>query len=517
MARRVYLVTLGGILVLWTLFIFAGVLSINELRFDDVIHLQANARLALPWQAALTKIWTESQHNAYTPVTSSLWFGLRKLSVQVNSFLPLYAANVIFHCLASLAVFLFLFELFASPAAAFWGAMMFSLHPMHVEPVAWLTGMRDVLSGLNIAISLLLYIQWAKTHRKMKWALSVLFFLLAVLSKPNVAFVWLAFPLLVKPWRKIAEQKASFLAWALCLPILYVQSMANQSSTVWLVQKIPWASRILVAMDALTFYCAKILFPIQVAFDYGRTPARILARPEIFATIFLPVIGYFLFKKAGKKAIGWIFFASLFPALGLIPFMYQHISTVADRFAYVAILALSLVWTGWLTVDRKTWKYGAAAIVAVLFSFKTLSQVYLWGESDTLFRQIVFVNPKSWIAHDSLANLYARQKKVDEATKEFRLGIQGQDEMKKKPEMINLLGVYLINHGRYLEAVRTLEEAIQLRPAFARAHHNLGVAWLRLGAAERAQECFWEALTWNPRLSESREGLKEITRLSKDP
>lgn len=506
--NRLYRVALVSVLLSWVGLSFFGLCTITDLRFDDPLHLQRDPRMTMAWEPALKAIWTEN-HVAYWPVTTTAWYVLRKVSLAWGSFQPLYVASWGLHLAATLLTFLILAQLFASPVAAFWGALFFGIHPLHVEPVAWLTGLRDVLSGALALLSLLLYVRWAKRGKVWRLLLSWGVFALSLLAKPNIAFFWLAFPFVVLNWKRLREQRLSLLLWGLLLPIVLFQMPSNSATTDWLLDKTSISARVLVALDAVSFYAAKILFPLQTAFDYGRTPARVLGNPEMFVTALLPFVVLYFLRRMKSTAFGVIFLLALLPSLGLVPFIHQHISTVADRYAYCAVLVLAFA-VARLVATSPRWQWATLG-VAVAFTLLTLAQVGLWMNPESLYRHMVEVNPKSWLGHNSLAAIHASRAETDRAVAELRLGILGQDEVRKKPEMLNFLGSYLIGNGRYFEAIRVLQEAVELRPSFAKAHHNLGMAWMKLGAAEHAEDEFWIALTWDPKLKESREGLREAS------
>jgi len=510
MLERFYRVALVSVLLSWAGLTFFGLCTIPELRFDDPIHLQRDPRLALAWQPALKQIWTEN-HVAYWPLTSTAWYGLKQVATAWGSYQPLYVANVLLHLCASLAAYLILVQLFASPVAAFWGALLFAIHPLHVEPVAWLTGLRDVLSGALALASLFFYVKWAKQGYLARLLVAWGIFVLSVLSKPNIAFFWLAFPFVVLPWKKLREQKLAAGLWLMILPVLVYQLPSNQATTDWLLDKTTASAKLLVALDAITFYVAKAFFPFQTGFDYGRTPARALASAEIFFTVALPPLLFLVLRRLRLLRFGAIFILALLPSLGLVPFIHQHISTVTDRYAYVALFAFAAGVSAFV-VSKPRYQWAVLG-VAIVFTFLSLSQVGIWMNREALFQHIVEVNPRSWLGHNSIAALHAGRSEVDKAVAEFKLGIASQDELRKKPEMLNFLGSYLIGQGRYFEAIRVIQQAVEIRPTFAKGHHNLGMAWMKLGAAEHAEDEFWIALTWDPKLKESREGLREASRL----
>jgi len=510
MSARVYRIGTLALLLSWVAFVFLGLCRIPDFRFDDPYHFKSNARTHLPVAKAMKEIWTDNRH-AYTPLTLTLWWGLQKVVAKWGNFQPVYATNVALHLMTTLVVLFLLLELGFATGPAFWGALLFGLHPVHVEPVAWLTGMRDVLSSLLGLASLLLYLKWAKSNRTGILCLSGIVFLLAVFAKQNIAFFWLSFPFFALPWKKLAHQKAAFAMWLSSIPILLHASKPNDDTSAWLVAPVPFLARFLVALDTITFYLAKGLFPFELSFDYGRTPSRVLASREIFFTMSLPLILYFWLKKFHLRTLGLAFVCALFPALGFVPFIHQHISTVADRYAYVAIFSLAVVVA--MVIRKYARLQWLMFGLAVVFSMRSLLQVVVWSDRELQYRQMVEVTPKSWLGHNSLGTFHAGRGEVDDAIREFRLAIAGQDELKKKPEMLNVLGTYLLSQERSFEALGVLQTAIELRPAFAKAHHNLGIAWMRLGAMDKAQESFWEALTFDPKISESREGLKEISRL----
>jgi len=189
----------------------------------------------------------------------------------------------------------------------------------------------------------------------------------------------------------------------------------------------PW-TRPLIAGDALAFYLGKLVWPVGLGIDYGRTPTFVLAHWWGYATWFMPLLlGALLWY--GRRRFSWlwmsaaIFAICLLPVLGLTPFAFQGYSTVADRYLYLALLgpALALAWALSRLTQRSALLTGSVcAVIFALWGFASSLQVMTWDSSFSLFQNALAVNPQSGMANYNLALLLSAQGKQAEADAHFR-------------------------------------------------------------------------------------------------
>ena len=501
---------IGLLLVLITGLVFHDVLTAGFVRWDDGMHVYANPYLHPVSPAHLARFWTAPYQNLYIPLSYSLYALLaatahlpRPVPTTDGLWIDLnprvfHAAGLGLHLVNVLLVFALLRRLLppspfpARDWAAGLGALLFAVHPVQAESVAWIAEMRGLLAGLFSLLALHAYLRHAKEQEGragLRWfALSTLCFGLALLAKPSaVAVPLLALTLEMLILRRpVRAWRGGLGLWAgLCLVFLGLTHSA-QPVTVDIVT--PLWTRPLIAGDALAFYAGKLFWPARLGIDYGRSPMWLTAQ-SWFGLTSLAALAAGLAAWAGRRRLPWLtascalFAAALLPTLGLTPFVFQVYSTVADRYLYLALLgpALGLAWglmlasqMAWPRLQLASWSGAAAALL--LLSLGSRTQTLCWQNSIPLFSHALAVNPQSW-------------------------------------GMYNNLAAVALDRNDPADALPLLTEAARLRPGYAEAHANRGMALLELGERREAEAEFRLAFALNPASPQVQETLRVAERI----
>jgi tetratricopeptide (TPR) repeat protein len=533
---------LAGVIVV----VFLPVLGHEFVSYDDGINIVHNWRVTQFSWANLLYFWRGSYDNLYIPLTYNLW-ALLDMAADLcagGRCSPLsdqkvfHAANLLLHMGCGLVVFAILRRLVANGWAAWAGALLFAVHPVQVESVAWVTGMKDVFSAFWALVAIwqyLLYCAYAvegRTGRRayIHYALMGFCFGLAILAKPGVVIV----PLLLlvlgrlwlrRGWRLVALEITPLLL--MTLPVIIMTKGAQpDSSQAW--QPELW-QRLLVAGDALGFYAYQVLAPHTLGPDYGRTPRFVLDQHWVYLTA-LPVLALLvarcLWRRAGRLLVAAdIFVVSLLPVLGLVSFDFQNISTVADRYLYLAMLGPGLA-IAWALARWRTWRaWGVILVVIVVLAGKTMVQSAHWQDSSTLTAHALTVNPRSWVMNNNQGLAMAQAEHYEEAIAAFEralaanpdygeaynnLGalyrqlLQNSDAMEnfKKALAINpanakaAFSLAILHRVRHqpLQAIDYYRQAIAAKPDFLEAYNNLGLIYLELNRSHAAMEVYQQAL-----------------------
>lgn len=441
--------------------------------WDDDIHVHANPHLArLSWDSILV-FWSGPWQQLYIPLTYSAWAGLAVLSRWWDG-QPLtegtlnavwfHGANVAVHAASVVLAFVLLRRTLAkfSPEAgdkriamaAVLGAGFFALHPLQVEPVAWISGLRDVLGGC-LGIAALAVLLGGSKASFARWSCATLLFLASLAAKPaGVALPVAAGLLAYVPFGWKPARIARELGPWMVAGVLWVFVTSNAQWAAELAENlVPAWMRPLVAGDALAFYTAKVIWPAGLSADYGRAPDIALAAGWLWWTWIGPLA--LAATLAAVKPLRiylvplGIFTAALLPTLGLVPFNFQIVSTVADRYAYFALLGPALALGMLAASGKRPWVPMAAAAAVVAMGILTVARLPLWSEDLKLFAATLSVNPGSWKAKHNYASA-------------------------------------LDDRGRTAEAVPLMREVIAQRPVSAEAHNDLGVMLWALGQREDA-------------------------------
>ena len=271
---------------------FGSLCSAEFTWWDDAATVHHNDRLNPPTLGGTAYYWTHAADGLWVPITYTAWAGLAALArldtpgadgIALNPWV-FHGANVLVHVLAALAVLGLLRRLTKSDVAACAGTLLFALHPVQVEAVAWVSGMKDVLAGGLGLAALLCYVEAAGRQRRdgrLWYALATLAFVAAMLAKPSAATVPLLAAtidwfLLRRPLRRVAWAAGPWLV--LAVPVLVVARLAQGVESVANVAL--WA-RPLVMGDSLAFYLYKLVWPLHLGVDYGRRPAVLLAAGRV--------------------------------------------------------------------------------------------------------------------------------------------------------------------------------------------------------------------------------------------
>jgi len=483
---------IGLLLVLFTGVVFRGILSAGFVRWDDGLHVYANPYLHSVSLQNTARFWTAPYQNLYVPVSYSLYALLAAMAhlpapvltpdglrVDLNPRI-FHAMSLLLHLTNVLLVFLLLRRLLPRPqtAGADWaagaGALLFAIHPVQVESVAWISEMRGLLSGLFSLLALHAWLRHSEGKRTWRfYALATVCFILALLSKPSAVILpLLAVILEVFLLRRPAQVwRAGLGIWGLLSVACLWLTHGAQPVTTDLVT--PLWTRPFIAGDALAFYAGKLLWPVNLGSDYGRSPLWLTAQRWLFVTPLVPFaigIAAWLARQRAPwlAASAALIAAALLPTLGLTPFVFQVYSTVADRYLYLALLgpALAIAWalalvSRQLNCRAATATWGAVAALLLLVALGSRIQTTYWQSSIPLFQQALSVNPQSWGAS-------------------------------------NNLGAIALDSGRPFDALPLLTKAVRLRPGFAEAHANRGIALLELGDKNGAETELREALRLKP-------------------
>jgi hypothetical protein len=163
-----------------------------------------------------------------------------------------------------------------------------------------------------------------------------------------------------------------------------------------------WA-RPFIAGDALAFYLGKLAWPVGLCADYGRTPEEVLGHAWGYLTWLAPaVLGVLVWRGRARRpmllAAAALFSLGLLPVLGFVPFIFQQFSTVADRYAYLALLgpAVALAW--WLSTQRRPAAGVATSAVLAALGFLSAFQTLHWYNNGTFWTHTIRHNPRSWLA-----------------------------------------------------------------------------------------------------------------------
>ncbi len=483
--------------------------------WDDDFHVTRN--LMLRDLRGLWRIWSDpSATPQYYPlVHTSFWLEYQLWGLQPLGY---HLDNLIFHGFAAILLWRVLVRL--ELPGAWLAAALFAVHPVEVESVAWITERKNVLSGLFYLAAALYYLRFLNVRasrpardRAVWYSIALALFVCALLSK-TVACSLPAALLLVLWW------KNGRLAWSDARPLLpfFLVGIALGLNTVWLevhhvgangaAFSLTWPQRILIAGRAVWFYAAKIFWPANLTFIYPRwhVDARALWQ-WLFPLAAVALLGALWFQRRrlgrGPLVATLFFIGTLAPALGFLnvfPFRY---SFVADHFQYLA--SIGLIVPAAFLLSRVP--IAIAVVIISALGGLTWAQAGIYESLETLWRDTLTKNPRSWMVQNSYGGVLFAQGKFDEALRFYQRAEQLEPV---NIENSNNMGSVLLALGRPREALPYLRRAEEILPVRAAVHYNLGAALSSIGRTDEALQEYRRTLELDKTYAPAHAGISSI-------
>jgi len=453
--------------------------------WDDSGHVTAPDLQSLD---GLRRIWFDRQaaQQYYPLLHSAFWVEHRLWGDSVAGY---HLTNILLHVLAA-CLLVTIVRALRRPGAELAG-LLFALHPVCVEAVAWISEQKSTLSAVFYLSSALVYLRFDRDRRRRLYFLALGLFVLALLSKTVTAMLpaallivlwWLkgrlewkrdVFPLI--PWILAGATAGLFTAWVERTDIGAQGADFN----------LGFGQRGLIAGRALWFYLSKLLWPANLTFIYPRWDVstgsvwQYLFPAGVVAVLILS----FILARRGQRgplAALLYFSVTLFPVLGFLnvyPFVY---SFVADHFQYLASLAVIVPAAFFLSGLTNRMQGAPRVIVAaclpLILTVLTWRQSHMYRDPETLYRETISRNPACWMAHNNLGNVLVKLPgRSEEAIQEYQAAVQIKpDYAEAHYDLANLLFA-----SDLPAAVDHYQAAVRAKPDFAAAHANLGTALAR--------------------------------------
>ncbi|MGA2797914.1 MAG: tetratricopeptide repeat protein [Thermoguttaceae bacterium] len=501
--------------------------------WDDETLLTKN--LLINTSGGLHRIWCTTDPVDYWPlINTSFWIEWRLWDLGSTGY---HVTNLILHIAASLLIWTILRKL--SIPGAFLAALIFALHPVNVESVAWIAQRKNTLCMLFFLMSILWYIQFDElvrpwlaakqftTHRPPSTAhcflwywLSLAAFVWAMLSKGSAA-VLPALVLGIIWWRRKLTRRdflrtAPFFAIAVALTLVNIWFQRNDVGEV--IRDAGFLERLLGAGALVWFYLYKALLPLNLIFIYPQwtiqTDHLIWWLPLFAAVVVTAVL--WRYRKGWSRPLlfAWGFFCvSLVPVMGLTDVYFMKYSLVADHYQYAAIIGvIALLAAAWNTWQKQAkWPARRASILipamaAVALTSLTWQQSGLFRDAMTLYQATLEKNPNCWMAHNNLGLILEGKGNLQEAMDHYNQSILLNPN---HAEAHNNLGGILLKSGQLPGAIAQYEQALQCKQNYAEAHNNLGLVLLNMGRLPEAMEHYEQALRLKPSYAAAQNNLGE--------
>ena len=526
---------------LTTLAVFLPALRCGFVNWDDPMNLLDNpAFRGLSWRN-IKWMFSTLYTGVYQPLSwvslaldYRLW-GLNPYGYHLTNVLIHSASAVLFYGVCRRLIAASVPQARAAETAAVawcagFAALLFSIHPLRVESVAWLTERRDVLSVFFYLATVLFYLRAVSSEgrnaERARWlGLSIFAYALSLLSKglgitlPIVLLLLDVYPLR-RFGRRIFVEKIPFFLLTLGAAAVGMSGDRSLGAAASLPE-FGLMARAAQAAYGLSFYVLKTLAPSGLSPFYQLPePFDPLSARFVLSGIFVLgcSLGFWRLRRRFPAGLcAWVFYAvSLSPVLGFMRFGGAN-QLVADRYSYISCMGWPILCGAGLLWTRKrssgAARAGAFAGLTILLGLGglTWSQEAVWRDSGTLWTRVLSVEPKNALAHNDLALFLQSRGRFKEAAEHFLLSAAYAPA--NAMPVVNL-GILSEKQGNMDEAARSYRLALTLNPRAAQAHNNLATILFAKGRYEEALSHYKEAVRLAPDEASYRNNLNLVGKRS---
>jgi len=504
-------------------------------NWDDAEHVFEN-------RVVLDGLSPTGVRGAFTEVVVCCWAPLTVLSYQCDTTLfgtgpaGYHLTNVLLHALASATLYVALVRMTSAPGCSAAAVLLFAIHPLRVESVAWISERKDVLSVLLLGVTLLAYERYCRAPGIVRYIGVVIALLAGLMAKATLVTVPVLLLLLdcwplgrlsvpglgaaapnevaarrypPRPWRSVLAEKLPLLLLSVIFiaVTLHTQrtAMAESSDLPFFTARLP------NAVHAGAWYVWKTVWPSGLHAFYGHPGLAGWPPAVLFSAaatlVFLASAATCLRTAVPAVAFGLVWFAvALSPVIGIVA--QQGSLAQADRYSYVPHIGLmiSIVWAAAAAAARLRLPAWMPVILLASVSAALVAGdqrlIATWKESTTLWNRVLTVDPGSAMARSQYGDALYRRGEVAASIVEFRTALEtlqaAPNNTRSQSRVCTALGVALLDLGKITEAAEQLNRAITLDPANNAARMEFGLMLFNSGRPQEAADSFATILTAQP-------------------
>jgi len=502
------------LLLLITSFSLLPCIENDFTNWDDDLHVTANTSIKSLSLNNIKTIFTSSFVGCYAPLAVLSYVG-EYYFFQLNPFIY-HSTNLILHLCNCILTFWMIYLITQKSLVAFFVALLFSIHPLHVESVAWVSERKDVLYAFFYLSSIVSYLYYLKNQYKSGlYCLSLILCVLSLLSKPMA--VSLPFVLVLIDYlfsrrfdrRSILEKLPFLFVVILCMVIaLYSAYTVMQKSFFH-----TFPENIFIGTYNILFYLTKMVLPINLSAFYaypdkisGRLPLLFLTSPFIVALL-LGSVMWFMRRKRYVMFGVLFFLVTIFPVLQFIPAGY---AMAADRYTYIPLTGIFfLIVSGIYELYQEKSGYAKRITILLsvvclgivaLFTFLTWQRCLVWHNSITLWNDVLKKDPHNIIAYNNLGSHYLFAGEYQSAISYYKKAIAINPHYAQAHN--NVCSAYLSMH-KLDDAFVACRNAIVLKPHYEDALINMGKIYHAVGRYDDAIKMYRYTHGINPHNAES--------------
>lgn len=474
--------------VLFSAFLLFPVINNGWVLWDDPTYVLESEYLEITsWNDILVQFQLTFVQGNYHPITIlSL-----ALDYSIGGYNPkvFHTTNLIFHLLNSLLTYIFVFRLFRIKPIALFAALLFAIHPMHLESFAWVSERKDVLYVFFFLLGLLQYLKYQKRENYSNYLWSLFFFLLSLFSKGMavvfpVVLLLLDYVQIRKFEKKLILEKIPFFILSLVFGLIVLWSQ-DESGAISDNSVAPFMQTFLVPVYGLFMYLSKLILPLNLSAMHpypmmldGKVPFFILI--SILPVLLVTGLVIRFYRKNKPVLFGFLFFlVVIFPVL---QFLSVGSTIIAERFSYLSYIGLfismGLILKSIAAKLNEKWQSTFQIMVLLYLGFvsmQTYNRIGVWENDETLWSDVIESYPDDYFAYMKRGSFRAKKGQTDAALLDLNrsISIYPHDYY-----TFNNRGMIYLSKREYALAEKDFSEAIKKDSTLYESYLNRGLVYM---------------------------------------
>jgi protein O-mannosyl-transferase len=489
-----------GLIITYAFIVFFKAIHFEFVLWDDDHYIMNNLLIRDLSFDGLKNIFTTPVLGMYNPLTFLIYAVEYKLwGLDTAGF---HTVNILFHLVATITVYKFIFRLTKRYETATIVALLFAIHPMHVGVVTWVSEIKTSLFLIFYFLALMNYLKYIQNNYKPKYLVYIaMLFILSALSKPSaVTLAPMLFLLDYYLSRKIDKrlflEKIPFFVIAIFFGILTLYTHNDADDTIFDINlNYSFINNLLISNYSIVFYINKLFVPLDLCTIYPYPDNTVFLPLKYYFSIpIIPIILLLIYKsrKFKKELIfGVLFFViAISVVLRIVPSGFFR---AANRYTYLSYTGLFFIIGQYLTyiLDNKfsyakkikTYFIALLCIYIVFCSYRATVRVKVWENSITLFDDIIKKKPKVAVAYHNRGLAKQQLGDLTGAQSDFEKAIECDP---KYVSAYNNLGEIKRALNDEESALANYQKALSFDPKYANAYNNIGIIMFNQGKYEEA-------------------------------
>ncbi|HEX6847533.1 MAG TPA: tetratricopeptide repeat protein [Chitinophagaceae bacterium] len=488
---------------------FLPILTNTFTNWDDDVYITRNRLVKeLDWKA----MFTDASASNYHPLTMvSLALNYAVSGTEPFSY---YLINWLLHILNTALVFLFIYNISGKKVyVAAFTSLIFGIHPMHVESVAWIAERKDVLYTFFFLLSLIWYWRFLEGSKRANIIYCFVFFVLSLLSKPAAVILPIVLLLLdywkgrLFNWKIIAEKMPFFL---LSLVFGFITVKVQSADAIVSFDTYPLWTRFFFACYTVMIYAARFFVPYPLSAFHPYPPVDAFGLSIWLSPVFIIALVVLLWLKRKDKLLVFSILFFIVNLLLVVQFVSVGLTIVSERYTYVPYIGLAFLAAMWLekylAASSSTLVKALPVAIAIAFGIVSFQRTRVWKDGDTLWGDVIKKYPAAPTPRSNHANfLKSMATRPEYKTQERELLLRALEDcnvaIRLKPTHAkgyeNRQNIYLQLRQDSL-ALSDADSLIRLEPKNTHAFYTKGVVYMRLNRPDSALSWFDKAIAGNP-------------------